>query len=265
MSIALMTLAWKMDLPTHPKMVLLALCDNANDQGECYPSVAMLTEKCSMSERSVQKHIADMEKTGVITRAYRAGRSTVYQINPRKLCTPAADAPPQNAHPTPATGAPTPPQLVHPTPATGAPITIIEPSIEPSSKHHKRRQAGADAFDAKSALLAEGVSVQAADDWLMVRKAHRAPLTSTALAQMKREADKAGMSMDSVVTLCCSRNWRGFQADWVVDGNRMAGGQAKQSGKFAVGRLDHSSSRAAMDESMRQRGIRAGNDDDQPL
>ena len=93
MSITLMTLAWKMGMPTHAKMVLLALCDNANDQGECYPSVPMLAEKCSMAERSVQKHIADMEAEGILVRAYRTGRSTLYQINPRKLCTPAAGAP----------------------------------------------------------------------------------------------------------------------------------------------------------------------------
>ena len=53
MSIALMTLAWKADYHSGKKMVLLALCDNANDQGECFPSVPMLAQKCSMSERSV--------------------------------------------------------------------------------------------------------------------------------------------------------------------------------------------------------------------
>ena len=110
MSIALMTLAWKMDISTAPKMVLLALCDNANDQGECYPSVAMLAEKCSMAERSVQKHISDMEAAGILARGYRTGRSTVYQINPRKLCTPANCAPhPRNwCTPTPAACAPYP-------------------------------------------------------------------------------------------------------------------------------------------------------------
>lgn len=117
-------------------MVLLALCDNANDQGECYPSVPMLAIKCSLSERSVQQHIHDLETAGSVSREMRTGRSTLYRIHsskftpadsaPRKICTP------QNLHPTPADSAPPPPQPLHPTPATAAPITIIEPSIESS-------------------------------------------------------------------------------------------------------------------------------------
>ena len=80
-----MTLAWKSDLPSGEKMVLLALCDNANDQGECYPSVSMLSEKCSLSERSVFNHIAKLEKIGAIVRENRTGRSTIYHIDPCKF------------------------------------------------------------------------------------------------------------------------------------------------------------------------------------
>ena len=123
MSIRLMTEAWKANMPSGRKMVLLALCDNANDQGECYPSISMLAEKCSMSERSVFNHIADLENSGAIVRKNRAGRSTVYHIDPCKFCTPANSAPLQP---------------LHPTPATVAPITINEPSIEPSRKQKKQ-------------------------------------------------------------------------------------------------------------------------------
>lgn len=115
-------------------MVLLALCDNSNDQGECYPSVSMLAEKCSMSERSVFNHIAELEKAGAISRENRTGRSTVYHLDPCKFCTPANSAPLQPLHPTPANSAPPPLQILHPTPATVAPITINEPSIKPKTK-----------------------------------------------------------------------------------------------------------------------------------
>lgn len=215
-----MTLAWKADMATGRKFVLLALCDNANDQGECYPSVAMLSKKCSMAERSIQKHIAELADLGILTRIYRTGRSTIYQINPRKLCTPAECAPQQNAHPTPATGAPPPQQLAHPTPATGAPITIKEPSIEPSRKQKTRGNAAKSAFDPMGALLAEGVLEQTAQDWLAVRKAHRAELTQTALDQVKREAAQAGMPLESALALCCARGWRGFEAAWVLQPGR---------------------------------------------
>ncbi len=220
MSIALMTLAWKSGLPSGQKMVLLALCDNANDQGECYPSVSMLSEKCSISERSVQQHIADMEVLGIISREMRNGRSTLYRVHSDHFNTPAKSAPrksrtPQNLHPSPADSAPPPPQPLHPTPATAAPITIKEPSVEPS----RNRQAGAGKEPASvlgvSDLVALGVEKQVAKDWLTIRKQKKCPLTPTALEEFTTNVEKAGMTVPSAVRLCCGRGWAGFNAKWL--------------------------------------------------
>lgn len=133
-----MTQVWKSTLPAGRKMVLLALCDNANDQGECFPSISMVAQKCSMGERTVQQHIADLEAAGIVTREMRNGRSTLYHIDPRRICTPVESAPPQISHPTPAESAPPPPQNLHRTPADFAPITINESSSEPSKKRQSR-------------------------------------------------------------------------------------------------------------------------------
>lgn len=175
MSIALMTLAWKSSLPAGQKMVLLALCDNANDQGECYPSVTMLATKCSMGARTVQQHIADMEQVGILSREMRTGRSTVYHIDPRKFCTPANSAPPQNLHPTPAESAPPPPQISHPTPADFAPITIKEPSKEPKAK----RQAGAKPAELVQLVesLPDWLPLETWNAWVAYRKSIKAALT----------------------------------------------------------------------------------------
>ena len=40
------------------KLVLLKLADNANDQGECWPSYQCIADQCEMSKRSVMIHIA---------------------------------------------------------------------------------------------------------------------------------------------------------------------------------------------------------------
>lgn len=134
-----MTLAWKTSFQSGRKMVLLALCDNASDEGICYPSVATLVRKCSMAERTVQGHITDLEKLGIVRREFRTGRSTYYHIDASKICTP------QNLHPTPADAAPPPRRICTPPPAGLAPITIKEPPVEPPSnptpgktakKHH---------------------------------------------------------------------------------------------------------------------------------
>lgn len=50
-----MNWAWRQPLtPTH-KLVLMALADAADDHGVCWPSVATLARKCSVSARTVQR------------------------------------------------------------------------------------------------------------------------------------------------------------------------------------------------------------------
>lgn len=52
-------------------------------------------------------------------------------------------------------------------------------------------------------------------DFQALRKTKRAPLTTTALDGIAREAAKASMSLSDVLALCCTRGWQGFKADWV--------------------------------------------------
>lgn len=258
MSIALMTLAWKSGLPSGQKMVLLALCDNANDQGECYPSVPMLAQKCSLSERSVQQHIHDMESAKIVSREMRTGRSTLYRVHAEHFDTPAESAPrkictPQNLHPTPANAAPPPPQPLHPTPATAAPITIKEPSVEPSVKPKKRANKSRTGLGVDE-LIALGVDRQVAEDWMVIRKAKNLPLTQTALDEIAVEVERAGLALPAALKLCCGRGWGSFRADWLTPRSVARDGSAS-SDKFRVADLDHSSSRAAMEESIRKHNI----------
>ncbi|PIT32597.1 helix-turn-helix domain-containing protein [Snodgrassella alvi] len=85
MSIKLMSKAWELDLSQGEKLVLLALCDHANDDGVCYPSQAFLASKCSMSYRSVINQIKRLESYGILTseRRQKAGsrQSNSYTIN----------------------------------------------------------------------------------------------------------------------------------------------------------------------------------------
>lgn len=135
MSITLMSAAWKTQLPSTRKIVLLALCDNSNDMGECYPSIPMIAAKCSLKERVVYDCLRDLERGGFLRRESRPGRSTLYQIaDPRSWYTPASNAGHHCTTCTPASDAPlhdmqdTPASYAY-TPASDAPITITKPSI----------------------------------------------------------------------------------------------------------------------------------------
>jgi hypothetical protein len=55
------------------------------------------------------------------------------------------------------------------------------------------------------------------DDWLEVRKAKRAgPVTQTVLDAVRREAGKAGISLQDAIAHCCLSGWQGFRADWYL-------------------------------------------------
>ena len=61
----------------------------------------------------------------------------------------------------------------------------------------------------------DGVSPKIWQDFLKLRKAKKAPMTDTALDGIRREAEKAGYSLDLALETCCKRGWQGFEADWV--------------------------------------------------
>lgn len=214
MSIALMTLAWKSGLPSGQKMVLLALCDNANDQGECYPSVPMLAIKCSLSERSVQQHIADLASAGIVSREMRTGRSTLYRVHSDSFNTPADSAPrkictPQNLHPTPADSAPPPPQRLHPTPATAAPITINEPSIEPSGNRQKARTKPAP-VPVDAVELPDWLPLDAWNGYLGMRQDKRKAPTAHAVKLVLADLAKwhaAGHDIAAVLNASTKNGW----------------------------------------------------------
>lgn len=125
MSTIIMSVCWPLQGMSGPqKAVLISLADNANDEGVCWPSIARISQRTCLSERTVQTAIKWLGSVGILSVRERIGRSTVYTL------TPAAYSPPHVVHP--AADAPSPPQLTTKTPAAAAPRTVIEPSSEPS-------------------------------------------------------------------------------------------------------------------------------------
>lgn len=82
MSIKAMTWAWSLEeLPLKESVVLLALADQANDEGLCWPSQETLAKKSRGSVRSVKRAIKFLRDAGLvetIIRATPAGRKSNY-------------------------------------------------------------------------------------------------------------------------------------------------------------------------------------------
>jgi hypothetical protein len=63
--------------------------------------------------------------------------------------------------------------------------------------------------------LPDGVTAKTFDDFMLHRKAKRAPVTQTAMEGIEREAGKAGMTLEAALLEILNRGWVGFKAEWI--------------------------------------------------
>jgi uncharacterized protein YdaU (DUF1376 family) len=59
------------------------------------------------------------------------------------------------------------------------------------------------------------VTDQTWTDFLAHRKLKKATVSDTVLDAIRREAKKAGWSLDAALRECVARNWQGFKSEWV--------------------------------------------------
>src|SRR5262249_47738425 len=90
----LMSAVWDLEnLAPSAKLVLLALCDFANERGEsCFPSIKRIAEKSSLSERQTQRIMHRLINTGVVSvvanaRGGKPGSTRHYRIKLNRLMT----------------------------------------------------------------------------------------------------------------------------------------------------------------------------------
>lgn len=71
-------------------------------------------------------------------------------------------------------------------------------------------------------------SSQIWSDFLALRNARHAPLTETALNIIRKEAEKAGITLEQALETCCMRGWQGFKAEWYLKGQNASRYQPHQ-------------------------------------
>ena len=102
--------------------------------------------------------------------------------------------------------APPSPPLTPPN-ANHKPLTT---NHEPLTNKEKTKRASAPVIDRPL-----DVTEQTWADFIAHRKLKRATVTDTVLDTIRREAQKAGWSLDAAMRECVARGWQGFKADWV--------------------------------------------------
>lgn len=138
----------------------------------------------------------------------------------------------------------------HPNPnANHEPITT---NHEPITKVEKPR-----ASRSATPSRPDDVSEQVWADWCQLRKAKRATVTATVIAEARGEAAKAGLTLERFFAVWCARGSQGLQADWLKP-NELAPQQTRGlPGSFNKQEALEARNAAAGDEWLRQQGIEA--------
>jgi len=81
MSVEAMAWAFKQKIDdAQTKLILLALCDHADEDGWCWPSQDRLAEKACCSHDTAARRLVMLENDGFIIRRRRARQSTIYRV-----------------------------------------------------------------------------------------------------------------------------------------------------------------------------------------
>lgn len=195
-------------------LMLLAIADFADDDGQAFPSVSRLAKKCRIKPRNCQYILRALEKSGELVIKFNKGPSgsNLYQIVLGALGVQSGAG---------AQGIAGVQQIAR-RGATHCMETVqsiaYKPSVnrqQPSSRTREKKKPSR--FDANTYLLSLGVDEQIVNDWLDHRKTKRAEPSKTAIDGILREAKEAGITLSDALAISCERGWTGFKAEWMAD------------------------------------------------
>lgn len=213
------------------KFVLVVMANLAGDNMTCWPSYRHLTDATAQDVKTVQAGLRRLRDEGFITdtgdRKGSTGQVIVYRLNTPEFggVRPVPKTPvipcntPKNGGvsdevKTPVFPDKTPvfpvkdPQISLETPPKTGDGHIKDTSRTPKDTSSKKRD---------EVELLNDVGSQILSDYIEVRKAKKAgPLTATAVAGLRREAAKAGLTCEQAVEACCEFSWQGFNAGWYL-------------------------------------------------
>lgn len=239
MSIDATRWAWCQHVKSSHKMVLLALADRAGENHECWPSISRLEHDTELDRKTIMSAIAQLEQLGFISVSRSLGDGNKYTLigvgNRHDLPSTKNGTSPKNGTST-KNGTTPVPKTGLPSTKNGTPTSTkngtLNLSIEPNNNLPRNiKENSKENLDVFSLLALFGIVDQLAKDFIKHRKTKRAEITQTALDGFRREADKAGISVDEAVRLSIERGWIGFKAEWVI--NNISGGN--HAGNRAVG------------------------------
>lgn len=236
-----MAACWPIRLPPTQKAVLISLADNANDDGECWPSIPTICMRTCFSERAVHRAIADLEAAGALVADRSNGRHTRYVLTPANLAQPPQEVR-GRTYVTPANAAANPriSGSDHRKSGSEPPQEVRsnrkEPSLKATGRSNKKTTRETTALDYSGWPSLPSESILA--EWLAVRKRKKAVPTQGVIDRMGAklaEAGKLGYTVDECLAKAVDRNWQGFEPSWLEPKSRagpLANGKPSAAADF---------------------------------
>jgi len=202
-------MTWAVERPCRnagQKLVLLMLANHTNGHtGQCNPSHRVLAEECCMGVSTLKNHLQALAEDYFIE-IIRRQNEGVDLPNQYRLMLPSpgqklADGGQNLAGARSDSGRGEGPESGY------KPGTISNQELNLEENHARKRAA--------SPAAPDDVSPQVWADWLALRKVKKAAVTATAVEGIKREAQKAGLTLQAALEACCANGWQGFKAEWL--------------------------------------------------
>lgn len=241
---------WAMNQDVEPALtkwclVAMADCVNAEDGSwEFFASYRHLALRTGMNTKTVESAVYKLrEQSYIVDTGKRLGdtrKVVVYRLNDPKTgviqpgprtsdangtrplnttgngvitgASAAGGIPPNPAANPPKNSGQSPQIVGETTPKTGA-----------VSSKGTRKKPGTEPGNSTVVARTLGIPVSLLEDWLKVRNAKRAgPITGTVITALMREAEKARITVEDAVRMCCERGWQGFNASWLAERGSVA-------------------------------------------
>ncbi|WP_406937232.1 helix-turn-helix domain-containing protein [Arsenophonus apicola] len=211
------------------KLVLLKLADHANDEGICWPSYESIAKQCEISKRTVIRHIAELEKQGLVQvfqrerNGHHHNQSNKYVLrlnNSQSLSpNPETKKPKNDGDNLASDGDKNDNLIVTKTAAhSDKNDNVMVTQCHPNQSYRTSHKIEPNNISCPRLKFVQPPSQNIWQDYLEHRKNKKAKLTETALNRLVQKinaANKLGYATDDILAECMLRNWQGFEVSWL--------------------------------------------------
>jgi hypothetical protein len=227
--------AWdQLTLKSSTKLVLLAMADCVNAEGGemlCWPSYRFIAKRTSLDAKTVEAGVYRLREAGLITdtgkRRGETGKVVVYLLNVSENgCI--TTGPEGEGGPTPQHANDTKSGDVKPAgndteipsnpPKNGAQSPQISGAMTPKAvvriSKGTIKESGKESGKSACAQPPD-VADQTWKDWTALRTKKRTTVSETAIAEARKQADLAGLTLERFLQIWCARGSQGLEASWL--------------------------------------------------